>query len=604
MRMRIIGIIILIGVLVMPVMAQQNINPVKRLEVSALALHVDGTTLFVGGSDKLRIYDISDGGNPILLGDLEVSAGITGIAVTDGVAIVALEHQNEPNLLVVDVSNLSSPRLLFERRTDQDRKMLSAVRSVGRIIYLGLDDKEIQVTELDQNNNVSTILSILPVSDVITDMRIKGDRMYVSTWFSILVVDISDPSNIHLIREIFTDDANNGISIDGDLLASAEGFTGITFYDISNPDDPQKITTKMIYADNENWRVAIRKEYCYVAVLNKPSQNIFDLPDPGGLRIYDYQSMSNIKPIYTNDVETSGMDVLAYDGYVYIAEDATLGVFRHGPLGERATPTPIVPTNTPTPTFTHTPTNTPPLLIPPTPTPVLSQPTPTPTKTFTPLPAAPTPTNTAIAVQPTATNTPQAAQPTPTPQTSTGDLPAAIFTSDFDGPLLGNEQFAAQLPFAGAFTLAAHSIGAIPTDNAFAGATNGRGLMVTLNAGDAVMLMGPFLTLDPGVPALIRVSARSTGAGAAVALAALDGSFDGSQATNIPANSQVFAGAYKRFVLLYKPPTNSIIPILQVAGGAAITDPVTVYFDNLEIIPLPPGTSIPAEALGAGGLAP
>jgi hypothetical protein len=586
----------------MPVMAQQTINPVKRIDISAFSLHVDGTTLFVGGSDKLRIFDISDGGNPILLGSLEVSAVINGIAVTDGVAILALEHQNEPNLLIVDVSNLSAPKLLFERRTDQDRKMLSTVRTVGRTIYLGLDDKEIQVTELDQENNVTTILSVLPVSDVITDMRIKGDRMYVSTWFSILVVDISDPSNIHLVREIFTDDANNGLSIEDNLLAVAEGFTGITFYDISNPDDPQKTTTKTIFVENEFWRVFLREEYCYVALLNNPSQNIFDIPDPGGLRILDYQSMNNIKHIYTNEVETSGMDVLAYDGYVYIAEEASLGVFRHGPQGERATPTPIVPTNTPTPTFTHTPTNTPPLLVKSTPTPVLEQPTPT--HTFTPVPVAPTPTNTPVAAQPTATNTPQAVQPTATPQASTGDLPAAIFTSDFDGPLLGNEQFAADLPFAGVFTLAAHSIGAIPADNAFADATNGRGLMVTLNAGDAIMLMGPFLSLDPGVPALIRVSARSTGAGATIALAALDGSFDGSQATNIPVNSQIFAGAYKRFVLLYKPPTNSLIPIIQVAGGAAITEPVTVYFDNLEIIPLLPGTSIPAEALGAGPLAP
>jgi hypothetical protein len=174
-------------------------------------------------------------------------------------------------------------------------------------------------------------------------------------------------------------------------------------------------------------------------------------------------------------------------------------------------------------------------------------------------------------------------------------LPAALFTADFDGPLLAHEQFVAQLPFAGSFTLAQNLISAIPTDNAFPGATNGRGVNVTLNPGNAVLLMGPYVNVEGGYPALLRVSVRSTGGGASIALAAMDGSFDGSVATNIPADSKIFNGAYKRMVMVYKAPSNGIVPLLQAVAGASQSGPVTVYFDNFELIPCRREPRFPAK---------
>ncbi len=95
--------------------------------------------------------------------------------------------------------------------------------------------------------------------------------------------------------------------------------------------------------------------------------------------------------------------------------------------------------------------------------------------------------------------------------------------------------------------------------------------------------------------ALIRASVQSTGDGASIALAALDGSMDGSIATNIPANSGMYKDAYQRIVLLYNTPGESIVPVFQVANFGEWE--LSVYLDNLEVFLIPRDTNISSNLL-------
>ncbi len=597
MKIRRIGLIVLL-VMFAVVVTHGDIKPVTTVDVPAIVLHQEGTLLFVGGANAVTILDISNETSPTTVNVVPIQGIVTGLAVSQGVMVVGTDSQSDNNLFVVDVGDLSSPRLLAERRTGEQGKMITFIRAQGRIFYIGVDDESLQAVQLDDNNQLNVILGTLPVNTVITDMIFHGSLAYVSTWdVGILIVDISDPSALNHVGTIETFDVVNGLSIEGNLMAVAEGYEGISFFDIGNPLNPTFLKTLYLYGDNEAYRVALREGYCYATTLFRASTNIFELDVPGGLRILDVERVNSVREVNRNEVEWSAFDVIADNGYVFVAEDGHLSIFRHGPAGVRPTSTPVVPTATPTPTFTMTPTNTPPLLVTATPKPLAHTPTKTstPSPTNTPLPDQPTP----VPVQPTPT--PPPAVPTPIPPGS--GLPAAIFFTDFDGPLLANEAFAVQPPNA-SFTLAVNGIGPIPSDNAYEGATNGRGLSVTVKPGEGATFWGPYQTIEQKVPLLIRVNARATGPGASVALAALDGSFDGSIATLIPADSASLTGAYKRMAIVYKPPTNTIVPLLQVVANGSVTDPVTVYLDNLEIIPLPPGTLIPSEALGADGTAP
>lgn len=588
----------------------QNISPVTKIDVSALVLHLSDPLLYVGGSDKVRIFDISDGANPQLRGEYEVPETVSGLSDFGDVMVVGMDAQDEPNLHVVDISDISSPRLLFERRAGDFDKVLTDIHTVGPFIYLGVDNT-ILILALNEDNE-PILQSQLDLSDTIREIVTVGTRAYVATDFTIDVVDVSDPSNISLINSVESLDFNNGLDIEGDIMVVAEGLEGITTYDLSNPDLPEKIDSFFIFGENETFGVDIREKFVYTALLFRPSLSIFEPARPGGLRIVDFENVNNPRLILRQINERpeennlTAFDVIAHNGYVYVSEDFMLAVFRHGPLGTRPTSTPIIPTSTPTPTFTLTPTNTPPFLA--TPTGQAPQPTNTPVApTSTPVPAVPTntpvvpPADTpAPGTTPTATATTPPAVPTPTQGAPSGGL-EPLFSSDLNGPTLGNEEFAAQLPFAGDFTLGEHRIGLIPSDNAFEGATNGRGLVASVGPGQAVTFLGPFLEIGGDYPVLLRVNVRSNGGGAQVALALIDG-LDGTVSLTNPADSAVFADAYKRLALVCKAPSNNVFPLIQVASSGQ--QPVEVYFDNFDLIPLPPGSVMPVEAFGVGAIAP
>ena len=115
--------------------------------------------------------------------------------------------------------------------------------------------------------------------------------------------------------------------------------------------------------------------------------------------------------------------------------------------------------------------------------------------------------------------------------------------------------------------------------------TDGTGAIITTGRDQVELLLFP--TIDVGTDlVLLRASVQSDGPGAAIALAVLDGSMDGSIATNIPANSQLYQGAWQRMMLVYDPPGNSIVPIFQVANTSH-DQPVNIYLDNVEVSLIP-----------------
>ena len=106
-------------------------------------------------------------------------------------------------------------------------------------------------------------------------------------------------------------------------------------------------------------------------------------------------------------------------------------------------------------------------------------------------------------------------------------------------------------------------LGGIPSDTT--GLTDGQGAIIITAPGAVELLMFPALDVGENL-VFIRASIQSTGGGASIGLAALDGSMDGSIGTNIPANSGIYKDEYHRITLLYNPPGTTITPVFQVAN--------------------------------------
>ncbi|GEM_PF-3817910 len=181
--------------------------------------------------------------------------------------------------------------------------------------------------------------------------------------------------------------------------------------------------------------------------------------------------------------------------------------------------------------------------------------------------------------------TPQATQPPAVIQTPT--IPSAIqslITYEFDQASLAANGWSA-IP--GGFTgAAAGTISPI----AFFGSPipsskDNKGLGITVQPGQVAFAYALMPINTGGKPILLRLTARSDNANAAIAIAALKGSMtatDTSIATHIPATAASFVDEERTLVLLYEPDSGELItPIIQVAAtGAERT--VNVLVDRLE----------------------
>lgn len=231
----------------------------------------------------------------------------------------------------------------------------------------------------------------------------------------------------------------------------------------------------------------------------------------------------------------------------------------------------------------------------PTPTPTF---TPTVTQTFTPLPAATathtftptytptiTPSNTPVPLPtdtPKPTNTPTAT-PTATPVPYVVDLPGI---AEFPNPV-ADFNLITSLDF-----------GQVPTDNAYDGATDGNGMIVSLRAGQGVFMM-----LQEPVDIeqkLVEISAafRCTSNLVQLGLVALAYQVDGSLGYVNPMHSEVPVNRWGKLRLVYDSPTMQILPALQIVIPPEAPDELAkVYIDNLQVSSFltPDGPSLEME---------
>lgn len=120
----------------------------------------------------------------------------------------------------------------------------------------------------------------------------------------------------------------------------------------------------------------------------------------------------------------------------------------------------------------------------------------------------------------------------------------------------------------------------IPTDNAFKGATDGRGLIIQADPGEGVMIMPNAVTTENA--ALIRYSVRSNGPHASVYLASVEQGENTFVSTITPNDGAFFQDQYRRLSDFFIPPSSGFQPIIQVVNLSE-TEPLTVYLDNFEV---------------------
>lgn len=125
-------------------------------------------------------------------------------------------------------------------------------------------------------------------------------------------------------------------------------------------------------------------------------------------------------------------------------------------------------------------------------------------------------------------------------------------------------------------------MGAIPETNGF---SDGQGATITVAKNQVELLLFPTMDVGDNM-VLLRAAVQSDNTGAAISLAGLDGSMDGSIGTNQSADSAMYMDKYNRMIVTYDPPGNTYTPLIQVANFGNLL-PVSVNVDTIEIFLLP-----------------
>ncbi|MDX9753853.1 MAG: hypothetical protein RBU29_07825, partial [bacterium] len=172
-------------------------------------------------------------------------------------------------------------------------------------------------------------------------------------------------------------------------------------------------------------------------------------------------------------------------------------------------------------------------------------------------------------------------------------MPAAVYT--FDQKTLAEAQC---MEFPGGFDSypgGESALGEIPK-TANEEISNGRGLIFTCDPGENQLILGfPPIEVGP-YPVLIKCYVQTSSPEGQFAIAALDGTFNGSIATLIPNDSATLTGQYQQACLLYQPTdSTTVAPALQLFVPSTATGSVTAYVDNLQVIPIRPTDQLEAS---------
>lgn len=149
----------------------------------------------------------------------------------------------------------------------------------------------------------------------------------------------------------------------------------------------------------------------------------------------------------------------------------------------------------------------------------------------------------------------------------------------------------------GAYPLPVVSFTSIPQDNAFPGATDGKGIKIEAKPGEGVLLTMPAVQLAG--PGLVRCAVRTDTPENSVVIGTIDQGTNTFVATNTANNGAYFVGQYKRINAFCQPGSTIILPVIQIINTGK-TETLTACLDTYEVFSLNPDYYYSARFLNGG----
>lgn len=275
--------------------------------VLARSVAVSGNHAYVGiaGTQSgLRVINISDPTNPLLVGSVTGSSATSAITVDGNLSFSVGGN----SLLVVDISNPSSPSFVSGFAVGG---VASDVAVSGDLLYVAAGGITQNLKVLDISNPAApTQVGSYATGDVARGVTMFGNFAFVTNGSgSIMLLDISDPAAIVLVDSYLTPGEAWSAAIHGDHAYVADGSAGVQIVRHGRLFQPPNLAGS-VQTPDVAFHMAVSGSYAYVADL------------ASGLQVLDISAPS--APVIVNSVATvdKARGVAVAGNFAYVAARA------------------------------------------------------------------------------------------------------------------------------------------------------------------------------------------------------------------------------------------------------------------------------------------
>jgi hypothetical protein len=268
----------------------QLLNPASQLYHGKAV--VRDTLAYISGYQSVRVIDVSEPMEPILVAELEIPGELSKFTVEGHILYTFF---NDLIMQAIDISDLSDPQILGSCTV---QRVPSTVTIADGLIFIsggsdGAGNSGIQIIDVSNPENPKVCYT-LNTSCLATGITVDGSIAYIAGRYQgMMILDITNPGQPAHLGVFNPGRAVQDISIQGTTACLANELNGVLLVDITEPASPTVIGACDTPAFA--FRVAYRGNHAFVAG-NGGLQivNVSDpLPSPCVISLSNYPNPFN-----------------------------------------------------------------------------------------------------------------------------------------------------------------------------------------------------------------------------------------------------------------------------------------------------------------------